>query len=447
MGGVVDGIRSGAEQPPRDHRFRSPLHWFRYTLLSAVFVLVVSIAGAAIALSADLETLIGLQSVLRPGHYLVLFQNNAELRPSGGFIGSFAVVDIGTYGIEDYVIDTNIYKRDKAFTDKYTIELPGPLAQGLQGATWAMRDANWDLDFRDAARRTAWFYEQEGGEPVDGVIAVNASVVQDVLRLTGPLAVQELPVPLTADSFFQTLAQEIERDYYLDPAAAAANEPKSVLNSLLPLLRDAVLRPSVAGQLPRLVRQELDENQIQIYLYDEARQAEVVRRGWAGEVSPGDGDYLYLNNAQIFGFKSSLNIWQEAELDVAALSDGRLQHELTVRRTHGGDGVWPDYRNNNYLRIAVPPGSELGTVSLNGVPLAEVDITQEAGTTVFGAWLTTDPGYTSELSVAYVTPPVASPYRLRYQKQSGVLGERLLVRYDDAVLFDGGLVRDLELVH
>lgn len=446
MGGVVDGIRSGSEQPPRDRRARS-FAGVRTFLLVLALLSACGIVGAAVALSADLDTVLGLRQVLQPGHYLVLFQNNAELRPSGGFIGSFATVDIGPYGIRNYQIDTNIYKRDKAFTDAYRIELPGPMAQGLPGVSWAMRDANWDLDFPAAARRTAWFYEQEGGESVDGVIAINASVVQDVLRLTGPLPVAELPTPLGADAFFEALAQEIEKDYFLDPETAPLNEPKSVLTSLLPVLRDAVFRPSILAQLPRLVRQELNENHIQLFRYDERAQAVAVQRGWAGEVSPGNGDYLFLNSAQIVGLKSSLKIWQEAELVVTTQADGRLAHQLTIRRTHTGDGVWPDHRNNNYLRIAIPPGSHFEAAKLNGESLAAVDRTQEFGATVFGTWLTTDPGFTSELMVSYTTPALADSYQLYYQKQSGVLGEGLTVTVDGQLLYDGVVVHDMLLQH
>ncbi|MEK7184422.1 MAG: DUF4012 domain-containing protein [Patescibacteria group bacterium] len=446
MRGAVDGIRS-AEDRITDTRPGVPLLTFRIALTLCVFVLVLAIGTIGVAISADAEMTMALRSVLPPGHYLVLFQNNAELRPSGGFIGSFAVVDIGRTGIERYQIDTNINKRDKAFTDKYHIALPGPMAQGLPGITWAMRDANWDLDFRDAARRVAWFYEQEGGEAVDGVIAINGSVVQDVLRLTGPITLAQLDVPLTADNFFDVLAKEIELDYYLDPVQQAANEPKSVLTKLLPALLARVREPRIAVQLPRLLRQELDENQVQLFQYDPALERRIIARGWAGEIPTTDGDYLYLNNAQIVGYKSSLSVAQESQLQIRSQADGLLTHQLTVERTHTGDGVWPDFRNNNYLRIVVPRGSQFMSATLNGTSTTTVDTTLEADKTVFGIWLTTDPGYTSSLQLSYRTPASVSgsDYELYYQKQSGVLQEQLTVLKDEQQLHSGTVVADLLL--
>lgn len=443
MRDVLDGIQS-AQFSNSDTSLARKKYLKRFKI-SVFSLLLLGILSIAILFGKNAELLYRLWKILPPGHYLVLFQNNAELRPSGGFIGSFAVVDIGMFGINRYKIDTNIYKRDNAFIEQYSIQPPAALLRNLGlGTKWAMRDANWDLDFRDAAARTAWFYEQEGGESVDGVIAINASVVQDVLQLTGPMTLPSLNGLLSSDTYFAVLAQEVEQDYFKDPKQQTQNEPKSVLKDMLPILLSKSKKPTVAIKLTNVARQELTEKQIQFFHFKPAIEERIIEAGWGGVIDHGDSDYLLLNNASVGGKKSSLLVGQESSLDVTTLPDGSLQHTLIVTRTHTGTGVWPDFRNNNYIRIAVPLESVLSTAKINDLETQAVDITTEVQKTVFGIRLDTDPGHTSTLQLKYNVPAVdkIEPFTLKYQKQSGTLTEKLRVTLDGRTKFDGLVVKD-----
>ncbi len=440
MNGIaLDGIRQSGPAPRRPQPRLLARSRMAGAVVAALFMAMIA-GGTAVAVGPDVAALASLKAAVPPGHYLVLFQNNAELRASGGFIGSFAVVDVGQYGVERYVVDTNIYKRDAAFTQQNDIAMPAPMA-GL-APELAMRDANFDLDFRDAARRVAWFYAQEGGERVDGVIAVNASVVQDLLRLTGPVAVQGLQQPLDADGFFTVLATAIERDYFADPARQAANEPKSLLLDLARALVRRLADPTVAVRLPRLLRQELAEKQLVLFHADPAVEAAVVAHGWGGAVADTAGDYLFINNELVAGSKSSLFVGQDAQLAVTRSDDGSYRHVLTLRRTHAGTGAWPDGKNTNYVRVAVPQGSVLESARLNGQALDAVDRTTEAGKSIFGTRMDTDPGQTSTLQLTYTVPSLPAPYALHIQKQPGVLVERYGVSLDGRPLFSGDAVSD-----
>ena len=444
---AVDGIRSST-QDRRPNPLASRIRLSARLVLLAGILFVVGLCGTAIAVGGDVSTLTAMRSMLPPGHYLVLLQNNAELRPSGGFIGSFATVDIGNMGIRQYLIDTNIYKRDNAFTEQHTIQPPPALSQMAPGLRWAMRDANWDIDFRDAAQRVAWFYEQEGGEHVDGVVAVNASVAQDVLRLTGPISVDHLDDTLSADSFFPLLAKEVEQDYFKDPTQQVANEPKSILKGVLRALVVESSRPAVAVKLPSLLQQELIEKQIQLFHTEPVVEARILRNNWGGAIDQSSGDYLLLNNASVGGMKSSLFVGQETAIDITQLPDGSMKHVLSITRTHTGTGVWPDYRNNNYIRVAVPIGSSLEGAVLNGQPVQDVDTTVEAQKTVFGTRFDTDPGHTSILQLTYLTPPSheSGPFTLHFQKQSGTLVEQLRVTLNGNTLIENNAVEtDLQI--
>lgn len=436
----VDGIA----RAEGTHHALEPVHASRSIPLPsigwALAFLLIGAACTAVALAGDVRTMATLRSLVPPGHYLVLFQNNAELRPSGGFLGSFATVDITKTGYENLRIDTNIYKRDNAFTARTKIDPPEPLLGVAADNAWAMRDSNWDLDFRDAAERVSWFYEQEAGEPVDGVIAVNATVLQDLLTVTGPLPLPNSDDELTAENFFDTLHYKIEKEYFHDPDARRLNEPKSILRDLVPTLQRALVRLEVASQLVPLGEQQLAERHIQLFHTDLAVEQKILAAGWGGALADTDDDYLLINNASVGGRKSSLNMIQEVALTLRPTAAGTA-HTLLITRRHTGDGVWPDHTNNNYTRVVVPATATLTAASLNGEDVTdEVTTEHERGKTVFGHHLDTPAGETSELELTYTTSSGLRSFY--YQKQSGILTEHLTVVAGTDTLFDRQVTTD-----
>ena len=91
-------------------------------------------------------------SLFRDGKFLILFQNNAEIRSSGGFIGSFAVAEVQNFELKNLEFNTNIQALDKSFTDKNYVDPQEPLKKFLAGKSWALRDSNYDASFSDAAK-------------------------------------------------------------------------------------------------------------------------------------------------------------------------------------------------------------------------------------------------------------------------------------------------------
>ena len=250
---------------------------------------------------------------------------------------------------------------------------------------------------------------------------------------------------LSSDTYFAALAKEVEQDYFKNPTQQAQNEPKSVLKDLLPVLLSQVKRPVVAMKLTNFIQQELTEKQVQIFHTSPVVEERIVKAGWGGVIDQGTGDYLLLNNASVGGMKSSLLVGQESTLEITTLPDGSLMHALTITRTHTGAGVWPDFKNINYIRIATPLNSSLESMIINSQKTQAVDTTIEAQKTVFGVRFDTDPGHTSTLQVKYIIPAVdrIKTFSLMYQKQSGTLSEKLRVTLDGQAKFDSLVVKDI----
>ena len=159
---------------------------------------------------------------------LILMQNNNELRPTGGFIGSFASLSLKDGTIESLKVDS-IYALDGQLQENITPPLP--ILNVNQ--RWYLRDANWFADFPQSAKKLSAFYEKEGGETPDIIMTMTPNLIIDLIRLTGPVELPKYQVTLTPENFVE-LTQVISSDYTDMPE----NKPKQILADLVPVLFD-----------------------------------------------------------------------------------------------------------------------------------------------------------------------------------------------------------------
>ncbi len=128
--------------------------------------------AAGLRLSDDLPILLGLDQTRT---YLVLVQNNHELRGTGGFITSVGelslfegkVVDFSF--VDSYAIDTQFGQYPRA---------PLPMQRYMNIEMLLLRDANWSPDLPTTAQIARSIYAQETGRAVDGVITVDLRAVE-----------------------------------------------------------------------------------------------------------------------------------------------------------------------------------------------------------------------------------------------------------------------------
>lgn len=381
-------------------------------------------------------------NVFRSGKYIVLFQNNAELRPAGGFIGSFAVVEFSNYKIKNINFNSNIYKLDKAFTYENNIPPPEPMRTITD--QWALRDANFAVSFPESAEKVKWFYEKESGEKIDGVIAVNASVITDLLKITGPIEMPEYKTSINADNFYSELALKIEKTYFTDTENKQENEPKTILKDLMPqLIAKAYQQDKLA--LLALVYSNLTEKEIQFYSADSNTENAILEANWGGKINSSDSDYLAINNANIGGMKSSLFVKENVDYKVKQ-ENNILISNLTITRSHAGNYIWPDGLNNNWTRVLVPDGSKLQKAELNGRDITkEIVVDSEAGKTTFGFWINTAPYTSNVIKLNYTLPIATNKYHLLLQKQSGTPGDEVSVNYKGNIIYSGIVDKDVDI--
>lgn len=394
--------------------------------------------------------------------YLILFQNNNELRATGGFIGSLAVVDIRNGQIEKIDIPGGgSYDYQGSLTK--LVQSPEPLQ--LINSRWELQDANWFFDFPSSAKKIQWFFEDAAKTSVDGIIAINADLITKILLHTEPITLSQYGKTITADNFLQETQLAVEYEY-----DKQTNKPKQFIADLTPVLMEQIFNPEKTDLLGVITELQfgLKEKNIQLYFNNENIQAQAKQLGWAGEIKNPPLDYLAVVNTNIAGGKTDTHIQQIIDHTVQINPQGHVYGRVEITRQHNGDpsNIFSGVRNVNYLRLYVPQGAEL--LSAEGFnppslelfeipedyltpdqtllqmeknkviePQSQTTIYQENGKTVFAGWTQTDPGQTSTIVITYELPfkfhfnntnaftelfgPKNSSqlYSIYYQKQSG----------------------------
>lgn len=414
------------------------------TLLWIILLSIISLY-TIIADFSPLKNNFEIIKLFKNGKFLILWQNNSELRPAGGFLGSYALVEMKNGRIDNLSINSNIYKMDDKFGYIRQIKAPEPLQSFINERFWTMHDANWSADFAQAARDVIWFYHEESSNKVDGVIAVNATVAQDLLSITGPITLDQYSLTLNEDNFFDVLHNQIEKKYYQDEENQLNNEPKTILKDLYKTLLDNVEEKKYRRQLYNLLKTELKEKQILFYFNNLYLEKTMAWLNWGGLVKETKNDYLYISNANLGGLKSSLDVDQKITMEVQKENE-QSNNELTIIRTHRGSGQWPHEENRNYMKIFVPQNSSLISASMDGQDISsKVTISKEFNKTVFGFWFSTLPQTSRKLIVSYQLPEKVSQnkqYRLFWQKQPGVIYDDLTVNFNKKKKFEGLLRTD-----
>lgn len=388
-----------------------------------------------------LETLVGAHGQKR---YLLMFQNSSELRPTGGFPGSYGIVTFQDGQLRDTVVD-DVYNVDGQLTS--LVVPPKPLQHITPN--WAMRDANWFVDFPASARKIMEFYRRESGSDVDGVLTLNPNIIAKILGIVGPIEMPEYHLTLTADTFIADVQNQVE---YGDDKKI--NQPKKILIEMAPRLLRKLASAEHATWLEvmNVLLAGLDQKSMLMYFRDPALQQFARERGFSGEIAQPDSDYLMTVFSNVKGSKSDA-VTDTALKVTTVFGDDGIRHRLTITRRHnGGSSRYGFYNRQNpsYVRVLVPAGSRLIGIAGNSTPsyaplldYAKTDfvrdpdlerleagmrmehgvsVLQESGKTEFGFWVITNPGQITTVELDYAVPDTLarSSYQLYVQKQPGL---------------------------
>jgi len=339
----------------------------------------------------------GLPDVLgfnRPRSYLLMFQNNNELRPTGGFFGSYGILDIKNGQIEELKVD-----------DTYCID--GQLVSPGSPEK-IFPNANFDPDFLVSSQKVRELYEQAGGGTVDGVIALTPRLLEDFLGLTGSVYLSERRLNLTASNVVEILQREIEI------AANESERPKAILAEVAPILlyRFKNATSDIKEKLAQLFLAYLQEKDLLVALDNQKVASVLSELHFDGslKVVPPSSDYLLVNRANIGARKSSQHLESHLYYLATINLNGEVSVSLTMAFHHQGSNIFPDGTNIDYIRVYLPAGSQL-TSLVGSNSDSEVERKAVGNYAVIGFYLTTSPGENKEVILNYQLP-----FKVDFQK-------------------------------
>ncbi len=366
--------------------------------------------------------------------YLILFQNDNELRPTGGFLTAYAIINVTDGKVEAEKSD-DIYELDQKFTKK--LPIPEELGRYLTTEKYFnLRDMNISPDFKVAMDLFFENYKTVKGEPqnIDGIISVDTHFLTNLMKVLGPVEVPgygtftaENDARCDCPQIIYILSEIITR-----PTPYLREDRKGILG---PLMRSLLTKAYTAPKQtwPELFQtgfEMIQNRHAQFYFTNPEAQNAAELAKVAGRMTPPKNgeDFLAIVNSNLAGAKSNLFITYEVKQIVAEVPvDGMLTKtvEITYKNNHKADNcnleaglLCLNSTLKDWTRLYIPQGSEL--IKAEGF-LEEAKTYDENGFTVIDGFFMLEPMGSSKLTFSYKVPyENATDYKVTIWKQGGI---------------------------
>jgi hypothetical protein len=419
-----------------------------------------------LTLGLELPLLAGASSE-GPKTYLLLAQNEEELRATGGFITAAA-----TLLVQDGKIVSLSFQNSADFDnwEKPYPAAPWQLQQYMNSPVLIFRDANWFTDFRKTASYAEYLYSYANNHSVDGVIAFDQQLLVEMLRVTGPLELEGEDHPIDADNVITFMRAE-KTPNRADLDSLNWNN-KKFINKITAALLDRILSNGVPPeQLVTMLMKVLNERHLLLQFDDPKLTDLLARRGWDGAPRPANGDFLMVVDTNTGFNKTNVLVTATFAYDVDLTDLSKPRSSLVVSHENKASTQVPcishpyisdldlkefeekDYPINrcywDYLRVYTLSDTELLGASVQTVPAEwmirkgtvppQVDVLNDKidGVGGFGTMKVVPGGQSLATSFRFALPvgvleyQEGAPqvaYRLKIQKQPGTLGVAITVR-------------------
>jgi hypothetical protein len=385
-------------------------------------------------------------------HYLFFFQNDTELRPTGGFLGVYGLATVKDASVSSFATD-DVYALDGPADPAARPPAPAPIQRYLGVAKWYLRDANWSPDFTVSSSLMAQFFVEEYAEAnkidvtrvpaIDGIVTVDTRFARDVLAVTGPITVGGKTYD--ADNVVDQLEFAVEKGYVQQglPSSERKDVVGALAKAVLARLGSMPLA-TLTGALGTL-QKDLDEKHVLIAMRDPALDELVLEKNWGGKLKPVAGDYLSVIDANLASLKTDPSVSRSVAYSITPQKDGTYLGSVKITYVHHGQFDWKTTRYRTYARVYVPAGTKFVSVvgamrddkikDPGGHP-GTADVTDELRRESFGAFISVEPGETKTLEFRFLLAPSVvqalknGAYHLDVEKQPGTEANGLTLDLD-----------------
>lgn len=397
-------------------------------ILASVRVALETVGGSSTDLKVFLDAVPEVLGTTEAKTYLVLFQNDKELRPTGGFWTAYALLRMEKGKIVS-IQAGDIYFLDIDNRVAFYPTPPAVIQKYLKLDKWYIRDTNMSPDYRKSVELFNEFWARVPGVPkTDGIIAIDTAFVQGLLTVLGDIKIPNYETFTSENVVYQL---ELVANV-LGSREEKRGGRKDIIGVLMrEMMAKAFALPS--NQYDKIIGKVLDmagKKHLLFYFINPEAQGLAEKYNLAGRINDFEGDYLHVNDANLGGRKANMYMKEDVTKELKILGGGKeVISTVTVDYENTGsyNADWnTGYRD--YVRVYVPKGSEL--VSSSG-SLETVTSGDDLGRTYFDAYMAVNPLQKAKLTLTYRLPEGlvknGQPYQLLIQKQPGTDGQNYTV--------------------
>ncbi len=366
--------------------------------------------------------------------YMVIMQNDKEVRATGGFWTYLATFKVSNGLLNSDFTSYNSYYVDDVLNQIDAVHtfptVPPTYNKHLKVERMFARDANVSPDLPTSVDQFLEFWTLAAPlspnefKPIDGVIVIDTKVLEELLEITGPATVNGFTYNK------DNVVLELEK-----LASLALKEQvnrKKVLGDLMEQMLINVFE-SDKNLWPKLVDKGFNlvgRKHIAMVMMEPEAQALIEKHNFAGRiVDPVVGDYAYVVQTNLGGDKTNWFVTKEVQHDLTR-ENGKWKRTVTVnykytRPSNEFASFVTVYRE--WVRLYVPKGSEL--IALSGSD-DEPGTAEERNKTYFHGFFTLAPDETKTVKFEYYLPEDTiknGEYKLYIQKQVSVDKEKHIV--------------------
>ncbi|MFH2085806.1 MAG: DUF4012 domain-containing protein [bacterium] len=382
----------------------------------------------------------------RPTTYLILLQNDTEMRANGGFFGSYAVVTL-TEGVMETRFQ-DIYVPDGQLGGGH-VEAPKPVEEAFGNGGYMLRDTDWEPDFEISAKTIRWFFEK--GEEInpDVMMTVSLSTIKKILQIVGPIVLDDYQLTIDETNVFNLVQAKVETDFF--PGSTQKKEILSDLGqALLTKLESLPLKKKL--EIANILWQEAKRKNILVNSTNLEFQSILKTNQLTGS----------LRYPNCTGKVCTLDTYLAVESNLGANKANCCTRRVTTHKitdnqdyyTHDVEIFYtndsseenpklPDFFGGNYidyLRLFIPGNStniqieaEPTLPTTTGYPApytndaSRLESQEYEGFKMFGLFHITRAGSSSRVLLRYDLPKITMPYELHILKQHGMVSSSQII--------------------
>lgn len=329
--------------------------------------------------------------------YLILLQNPGELRATGGWLSSYAIVSIEGGQLRELKVDDVYNAEGQLRIAGKTFEAPKDMQKALNLSKWSLSLSNWNPDFKDTAASSTYFLSQlDPGAEFDGVISIDTNAVKKLLDKWGGVAVPGESTPITSANLDERIFQ-LHKDFQPGESIKStflANLANETLKKIFTLNFDGL------KDISEVLTSSLNEKNILVYFADKEINDFFVKSNWSGSISS-NNQWTPIPVEWNWGAnKANLYLEKNYNTSITIVDESKVDYEYTVfMKNKSISNIYPQGDYKNYYRIFLPRNAEIKSV--RGFDNEKYTTYIQSGYMVVGGWYTTPIKSTKSLQIKY----------------------------------------------